>query len=248
LRNTTSVTRLNGDLLAREERQRPDIEDVDQEEHASRISWLHWVVSRKKDPHILEQELAPGHRQPGERAARDLLPLLSPQVRIGAFLGLRVARRVEPVVQRRTKHQERPGGAPEQRDRQWVADPGEPVHDDLGRPFARHERALGRLQRRDELDEALESLRPRQLFRLHQAEQEHQSRRRARSHQAQHVAGAARGKDVHQEQRRGRADDRGKDEERRNSGEGHEREERSAVIDDPVRGEDREGEEHHHPR
>ena len=80
-------------LLAGEERQRADVEDVHQQQHREQDQLAPLGRVAEEHPQVLEQELAPRHRQPGQRGAHQRAPSFWPrQMRVGAFLRLGVAR------------------------------------------------------------------------------------------------------------------------------------------------------------
>ena len=235
--------------LAGEERQRADVEDVDQQEHGEQDQLAPLRGIAEEQQHVLDDELPLGHRQadPSSRGG-DPGPVLAAHVLLGAFLGLGEPVPVEPLVRQRAQHDERARGAPQQHDRQRIGHPIEPVHDDVRRPLGRQERAGRALQRAQEVDQVAEALGPRQPLGLQHAQRHHHDRHRADGHEAQQVARAPGGEDVHQHQGDHRPDDGRQQQERHEGAQRHEPEPGTAVVDDAVGREDRDGQQRHHPR
>ncbi len=150
-------------------------------------------------------------------------------------------------MHQRPGHDQDGRGGPEQVEGEYLRCTVQVRHDPLLRPFARQQRRRRRAQNRDELDQRAESLGAGELFGSHQAEQEHEPRCREHGDEAENVAGAAGGEDVHQQERGRRSDHAGNDEQRHEDAQRHQREQQPAVVHPPVGHEDRYRQERDHP-
>ena len=102
---------------------------------------------------------------------------------------------------------------------------------------------------RDEVEQVAESLGPRQLLGPNDAEQQDHAAGGAERDDGQQVARAPRGEDVHQDQRdHAHPITAGRIRNGTNARQRHEPEQRTAVVDDAVRREDRHRHQRHHPR
>ncbi len=224
--------------LARMDRQRLDVEDVDHQQHGEQDQLAPLGVVAEEEPHVLEQELALLRRQPVQQGGGGAAerPAHLPR---GALLRLRVAQEKQLAVHRRPRREREQARAPQLDDRPRVRDPGEPVHDHLGCPLARQPRARRRLQHRQVVQEVLEPLRPGEPLGPDEAQHEHHRGHRSQAHQPQQLARPAGGEDVHQQHREDRAGHGRKREIGHHRGHRHERKERPAGEHHAVGGEDR---------
>ena len=217
---------------------------------ASRISWLHWVLSRKKSRRSLRMNSRFGGgsqlRSPatGPRSAPADLPL-------GALLRLGEAEMVQPPVHQRAREPARAARrAPELGDRPRIRHPEQPVHDHRMRSTRSAASGLvGVRQHREVVHRFWKpSGRASRSGRMKRS-MSTTTTTAPMADQAQQLPGPAGGEDVHQQQ----GDDRARPppaapgRERRPRAP-RQRKERPAGVHDAVRGEDRQRQQRHHPR